>query len=180
MLVPNEKSRVVIAGIGNDPTPMGMYDAGWTTMMAYDYSQRGVDRAKELFGTTGTGSSSRDTVDLVVADATDLPLETASVDATLDKGTLGAIYITGKDIFRDSVREMGRVTATGGCVVSISTVIGPADLLGEFDNPFWENVHDGSLAFAPDGEATIDLGADFYSWKRTAVPKDITRTTWLL
>lgn len=173
MLVPDEKSRVVIAGIGNDPTPVGMYDAGWTTMMAYDYSQRGVDRAKELFGTTGTGSSSRrDTVDLVMADATDLPLETASVDATLDKGTLDAIYITGKEIFRDSVKEMGRVTATGGCVVSISRVIGPDDLLGEFDNPLWENVHDGSLAFAPDGEATIDLGAEFYSWKRTAVQYD--------
>eukprot|EP00571_Detonula_confervacea_P007393 CAMPEP_0172313088 /NCGR_PEP_ID=MMETSP1058-20130122/19359_1 /TAXON_ID=83371 /ORGANISM="Detonula confervacea, Strain CCMP 353" /LENGTH=272 /DNA_ID=CAMNT_0013026685 /DNA_START=258 /DNA_END=1073 /DNA_ORIENTATION=- len=158
MLVPDQKSHVVIAGIGNDPAPVRMYDAGWTTMMGYDYSQSGVDRARELFGV------GRDTVDLITADARKLPLDAASVGATLDKGTLDAIYITGKDIFRDSVEEMGRVTATDGCVVSISTVIGPDDLLSAFDNPLWECVHDGSLAFAPDGEATIDLGAELYSW----------------
>ena len=97
----------------------------------------------------------RDTVDFVMADTTH---------------RLRSIYITGKEIFRDSVSEMGWFTAiTGGCAVSISKVIGPDNFPGEFDNPFWENVHDGSLAFAPDGEATIDLGAEFYSWKRTAV-----------
>ncbi len=163
MLVPNHKSRVVIAGIGNDPTPIGIYDSGWKNMMAYDYSQSGVDRAKELFG------PGRENVELLTADATDLPIETASVDATLDKGTLDAIFITGKEIFLDSVKEMGRVTAPEGCVVSISRVIGD-ELLEAFDNSLWENVHDGSLSFAPDGEATIDLGAELYSWKRTNVP----------
>ena len=43
-----------------------------------------------------------------------LPLNDASVDATLDKGTLDAIYITGEDIFLDSVKEMGRVTSKDG------------------------------------------------------------------
>jgi len=164
MLVPDTSSRVVIAGIGNDPSPVQMYDAGWTNMMAYDYSRRGVDRARELF------APSRDGVELLTADATDLPLETSSVDATLDKGTLDAIFITGEEIFRRSVREMGRVTAEGGRVVSVSTVVNPDVLLGEFDTVYWENVHDGSLAFAEDGEATIDLGAELYSWKRTGVP----------
>ena len=89
-----------------------------------------------------------------------------------DKGTLDAIFITGKDIFREAVREMGRVTAAGGCVVSISRVIDPEVLFAAFDNPLWENVHDGGLAFAPDGEATIDLGAGLYSWRRTAIAFD--------
>ena len=166
MLVPDQKSRVVVAGIGNDPTPVGMYDAGWTNVLAYDYSQSGVDRAKELFNT----GRARDKVEFITADARNLPMETGSVDATLDKGTLDAIFITGKDIFQDSVKEMGRVTATGGRVICISTVIWSDDLLHAFDNTMWENVHDGSLAFALDGEATIDLGAELYSWKRTDVP----------
>lgn len=165
MLVPNQSTRVVIAGIGNDPAPVGMYDAGWMTMIGYDYSSNGVDRARELFGVNRAKG-----VDLITADARNLPLESASVGATLDKGTLDAIYITGKDIFRDSVKEMGRVTAEDGCVVSISTVIDPEELLSAFDSPLWECVHDGSLAFATEGEATIDLGAELYSWKRTFVP----------
>jgi hypothetical protein len=50
MLVPNRQSRVLVAGIGNDPTPVHMYDAGWnTTMIAYDYSEAAVQRAKDLF-----------------------------------------------------------------------------------------------------------------------------------
>ena len=165
MIVPDRTSRILIAGIGNDPTPVGMFDAGWTTMLAYDYSQGGVDRARELFG-ADRGNS----VELITADARNLPLETASVDSTLDKGTLDAIYITGEDIFLDSVKEMGRVTAAGGYVVSISRVIEPNFLLGAFDEQLWVNVHDGSLAFATDGEATIDLGAELFSWKRTAIP----------
>mmetsp|Transcript_19642 Transcript_19642/g.39827 ORF Transcript_19642/g.39827 Transcript_19642/m.39827 type:complete len:274 (+) Transcript_19642:359-1180(+) len=160
-LVPNKRDPVLIAGIGNDPAPVGMFDAGWTNMTAFDYSKEGVQRARELFG------PERDGVMLITADARDLPLPNASIDATLDKGTLDAIYITGKDVFLDSVRELGRVTAEGGVVMCISRVIWPDDLMKAFDTQLWENVHDGSLAFAPDGEATIDLGAELYSWRRT-------------
>lgn len=51
----------------------------------------------------------------------------------------------------------------------ISSVILADDLMAAFDDNYWKNIHDGNLAFAPDGEATIDLGADLYSWKRTNV-----------
>ena len=163
MLVPDKSSRVVVAGVGNDPTPVGMYDSGYTNLLAYDYSESGVDRARELFGR-------REDVELITADAADLPLDMSSVDATLDKGTLDAIYITSKETFRNSVKEMGRVTTSGGAVVTISRVIPPEELLDAFDNQLWENVNDGSLAFAPDGEATMDLGAELYSWRRTDVP----------
>jgi len=164
MLVPDPSSRVVIAGIGNDITPVNMYDDGYTNMFAYDYSEEGVNRARELFGDRCND------VELITADATNLPLDTASVDATFDKGTLDAIYITGKEIFIDSVKEMTRYTAPEGLVVSISRVIDPDVLLETFDNQYWENINDGTLSFATDGEATIDLGAELYSWKRTKVP----------
>lgn len=160
-LVPDRNARVLVAGIGNDPSPVGMYDAGWTNMTAFDYSREGVRRATDLFG------PDRNEAQLITADARDLPLEEASVDATLDKGTLDAIYITGRNVFVDSVQELGRITAEGGVVMCISRVIRPEDLMNAFDTQLWENIHDGSLAFAPDGEATIDLGAELYSWKRT-------------
>ena len=38
--------KVLIAGIGNDITPIQMYDDGWTNMIAFDYSEGGVCRAK--------------------------------------------------------------------------------------------------------------------------------------
>jgi hypothetical protein len=165
MLVPDRNSaRVLIAGIGNDPAPIHMYDAGWScNMIAFDYSDSGVKRARTLFG------DDRMNVTCITADARDLPLADGSIDATLDKGTLDAIYITGMDLFNESIKELGRVTAKEGMVVSISNVIYAEDLIDAFDSPLWECIHDGTLAFAPDGEATIDLGAELYSWKRTHV-----------
>jgi SAM-dependent methyltransferase len=160
MLVPSTDARVLIAGVGNDPTPLGLYDDGWTDLIAFDYSEAGVRRARQLAGT------SRNDMKLLVADARNLPLESGSIDAVLDKGTLDAIGIAGKDIFVDSVKELTRVTAEGGIVVCISRVMEPTEFYEAFDPSQWEMIHDGSLAFAPDGEATIDLGAGLFSWKR--------------
>jgi len=173
MLVPSKDARILIAGIGNDPAPIDMYDDGWTDIIAFDYSEAGVRRAEDLFGPSrlqlaGADKTGGGTARLLVADARDLPIPSSSIDATLDKGTLDAIHITGKEVFQDSVRELGRVTAEGGVVVCISRVIPPEDLFEAFDSKIWEMTHDGSLAFAPDGEATIDLGAELYSWKRTS------------
>lgn len=163
MLVPDQTERIMIAGIGNDPSPVAMYDDGYEDMLAFDYSEEGVERARRLFGTD------RKKARLITADARDLPLPEASIDATLDKGTLDAIYITGEDVFADSVKEITRVTAPDGIIMCISSVILPDDLMTAFDDKYWKNIHDGNLAFAPDGEATIDLGAALYSWKRTKV-----------
>ena len=173
-----EQVQVLIAGIGNDITPIQMYDDGWTNMIAFDYSESGVYRAQELFGPTrllqdddidATGSAK-----LLVADCRDLPIPTGTIDATLDKGTLDAIYITGKEVFSDSVKELTRVTATNGIIVCVSAVIPQEELLNAFQNVVggsggdccWETVLDGGLAFADSGEATIDLGANMYSFRR--------------
>ena len=165
MLVPlDSASRVLIAGIGNDKTPIDMYNAGWnSSMTAFDYSSAGIERAKQLFG------PNRNNVKLLTADARDLPLADASIDATLDKGTLDAIYISGEEVFRNSVKELTRVTATNGVVVCVSRVIYPEVLIRAFESGHWKNLLNGELAFAPDGEATIDLGAELYAWRRNDV-----------
>lgn len=164
MLVPDHNGHVLIAGIGNDPVPLEIFQEGYTKMTAFDYSQAGVDRAKLLFDESNVSSNQ---IQWLTADARDLPLADASIDATFDKGTLDAIFITGKDMFLDSVKELGRVTAKNGVVVCVSRVIEAEDLMSAFDSDTWEITHNGELAFAPDGEATIDLGADLYSWRRT-------------
>eukprot|EP00980_Cylindrotheca_fusiformis_P000769 scaffold184_cov125-Cylindrotheca_fusiformis.AAC.4 len=160
MLAGSTTNVVLVAGIGNDVTPVRMFDDGWTNMIAFDYSQSAVERARDLFG-------QQRNVTLLTADARDLPLPSAHVDAVLDKGTLDAIYIGGVDMFRDSVAELTRVTAENGVVVCVSTVIPPDDLMAAFEESgLWKNMHNGGLAFADDGEATIDLGAELYSWRR--------------
>jgi hypothetical protein len=174
---PPSSVRVLIPGIGNDPTPVEMFDAGFTDMIAFDYSEAAVERAKALFDTRRRRSTSTTSTistfvlsppTLLCADATQLPLADASIDATLDKGTLDAIWIASPTLFHDAVRELGRVTAVGGIVMCISKVVDP-DAWGEaFSSKYWETIHDGGLAFAPDGEATIDLGANLYSFRRTA------------
>jgi len=159
-LVPDTNSHVLIAGIGNDPTPIRLYDVGWKKMTAFDYSQAGVERAKSLFG------PDRGDVTIINADARNLPIEDGTVNAILDKGTLDAIYITGEHVFHESVEEFTRVTALGGVFVCVSNVILPEVLLSSFESSLWENIHDGGLAFTSDGEATIDLGAYLFSWRR--------------
>jgi len=166
MLVPKKNARVLIAGIGNDPTPIDIYDNGWRDMIAFDYSEAGLRRAEELFG------PGRDSVRLMIADARNLPIPTASIDATLDKGMLDAIYITGEESLKKSIKELIRVTAEGGVFVCLSRVMVPEELLENFEPRFWDVIHDGSMAFAPDGEATIDLGAELYSWRRTVISVD--------
>ena len=77
--------------------------------------------------------------------------------------------LPGEDAFVDSVKEITRITAPDGILMCISSVILADDLMAAFDDNYWKNIHSGNLAFASDGEATIDLGADLYSWKRTNV-----------
>lgn len=157
-----EDIQVLVAGIGNDLAPVELYDDGWTNMIAFDYSQAGVDRARELFG------ESRSKAVLLQADARKLSLEDGAVDVVFDKGTLDAIYITGEQDFQDSVKELTRVTGINGVFVCISAVIPPETLLEAFSesSSYWDTILDGGLAFAPDGEATIDLGAQLYAFRR--------------
>lgn len=185
--ITKEQIQVLIAGIGNDITPIQMYDDGWTNMIAFDYSESGVFRARELFGPNrlvqndnvhATNNNNHDTQStnggggarLLLADCRELPIPTSTIDATLDKGTLDAIYITGKQVFVDSVKELTRVTAVDGMIVCVSAVIPQEELLDAFQSNegggSWETVMDGGLAFADSGEATIDLGANLYAFRR--------------
>lgn len=170
--VPDQSQGVLVVGCGNDLAPVSMFDEGWCQVTAFDYSAAGIDRMRLLFGDRRMSTG---TVTLLQADARALPLPDASFDAALDKGSLDAIFISGEECFRAAVAELTRVTRDHGCVVSLSRVVPPELLRGAFaaggaggggGDCAWEELRDGSLAFAPDGEATIDLGANLFVWRR--------------
>ena len=81
---------MLVPGIGNDGAIVGLWDAGWHSVTAFDYSEDAVTRARTLFGDRN--------IELLSADATKMPFANDSFDAVLDKGVMDAINIAGMGI----------------------------------------------------------------------------------
>ena len=77
---------MLVPGVGNDPAILGLWDAGWQSVTAFDYSEDAVKRARAIFG-------DRD-IKLLCADSRELPFQTDEFDAVLDKGVLDAVGIS--------------------------------------------------------------------------------------
>ena len=163
-LVPDRAARVLVPGVGSDPAAPAMFDAGWRHLTCFDYSAGGVSRARSLFA-----AEPRPGVVLLCADARALPLPDAAFDAALDKGTLDAIFLSDREggALSAACAELSRVVAPGGLVLSLARVVPPASLLAAFESEqCWETLIDGELHFAESGEASIDLGAPLFAWRR--------------
>lgn len=169
--------RVLVPGVGVDGAVAELFDAGWRDLAAFDYSADAVERARTLFGDR--------TIELCCADATALPYADASFDAVLDKGTLDAIGIGGDERLRAAVAELARTVAAGGVVVSISRALEGAELLSAFEplrgepappvetwheERQWEVLRNGELHIAETGEASVDLAAGLFAWRRLSSP----------
>ena len=162
-LVPDESVRLLVPGVGNDAAIVDMYDAGYATMTAFDYSAAAVERAVELFGPDRAGAT------LLCADATDLPFGAASFDACFDKGTLDAIGIAGSEALAAAAGQLWRALVPGGVVVSVSRALEPEAIRAAFDGSDgrrWEELRDGGLHIAEGGEVSTDLAAGLYAWRR--------------
>ena len=157
-LVPDASARVLLPGVGNDATVVGMYDAGYTYLTAFDYSAAAVTRAAALF-------ENRD-IELACADATALPYADDTFDAVLDKGALDAIGIHSNVALRDATSELARCVVAGGVVVSVSRALEEQTILSAFEPEMWEVEHDGGIYIAEGGEASNDLAASLYVWRR--------------
>ena len=157
-LVPSCAARVLMPGVGSDATVRDLYDAGWRDVAAFDYSAAGVERAAALYGDRR--------IDLRCCDATQLPYESSSFDAVLDKGTLDAIGIASTEALHASALELGRTVVAGGIVVSVSRALEARVMLGAFDTLQWELLRDGEIHVAETGEVTTDLAASLYAWRR--------------
>jgi len=152
--VPDKSSRVLVPGVGNDPTLLDLYGAGYKDITAFDYSASAVERQGELL--EYDPPAARDVV-LRVRDARELDEEWGgSFDAVLEKGALDAIYLSGDGNVERAAGELRRVLRPGGICVSVSGVV-PEELRREiFPIEEWEWLRDGS----------DDLKAGCFVWKK--------------
>ena len=136
--------NVLVPACGNDPLLLDLLGAGYRRMTAYDYSEGGVDRQRELLEYLPMGSD-LDCVELRVEDARNLPEEwEGSFDLVIEKGALDAIYLSGDGNFEQSAEELARVVKAGGICISASGVV-PAELRREgFGEDEWEWLRDGA------------------------------------
>ena len=182
--------RILLPGIGNDSSMVEMYDDGYTHLTAFDYAQAGMDNAHQFFGKErlledGGGRKNRidntqsheiheHGVDLLVADARELPFQSNTFDAVLEKGTLDAIYLSGgkdKELaskYLDmAVGELSRVVCSGGIVFSITAACTDAvEAAFQSRNNEFETLRDGSFFMTEDGYASNNIDATVFAWQR--------------
>ena len=175
--------KVLLPGIGNDSSMANMYDDGYTHLTAFDYAEEGIACAKKFFGSRWlvegryNNQNNRkhvDGVDLHVADARNLPFDSDTFDAVLEKGTLDAVYLSGgkdKEIASEhlnmAIKELSRVVRQGGVVMSISAAC--ADSIQSAFNCLtteWEVIKDGGFYITEDGYASNNVDATIFAWKK--------------
>lgn len=190
-MVPDTGARVLVPGVGNDDAAVGLFDAGFHRLCAFDYAPEGVERARELLGDDRLSSGE---VDLRIADCRALPFADGEFDAVFEKGTLDAVFLSGgkdKKLAQEqldlSVQELARTVRRGGVVLSVST---PAtrqineafnscrdsvgsrrqgrDGGGDVEQPSsWRQLLDGDVFVTDEGFASINVDATIMAWERT-------------
>jgi len=167
-LVPDKSSKMLVPGVGNDGALVGMYDSGFTHLTAFDYAPQGVACIEKLMDYRKKG------VQLLVADARDLPFDDNTYDAALDKGTLDAIYLSGgknKDRSQKHLQmandELARVIRPGGVVVSVSAAcIDAVQASFETRPSLWKVLRDGSTYITEDGYASNNVDGTILAYER--------------
>ena len=135
---------ILIPGCGNDPLLLDLYNAGYRSLTAFDYSSGAIDRQRELLEYLPMGSDI-DKIHLSVQDARSLPKEwDESFDIIIEKGALDAIYLSGDGNFEQSVKEFERVIKTDSICISCSGVVPEEIRRDGFGTNEWEWLRDGS------------------------------------
>jgi len=173
-LVPDQQSKVLIAGVGNDPCLVSMYDTGWRNIHAFDYAPQGVQLVTELMGPERLVPKGK--AQLQVADARDLKdkFHDGQFDAIFEKGTFDAIFLSGgpdsqrrlKNLAM-AIQEMQRVLKPGGLILSI-TSIAIEPIFNVFANsPSWEIMRDSREVYLTDsGFASNNVDATMFAFHK--------------
>jgi len=142
--IEKQQLSILVPGCGNDPLLLDLYNAGYHTLAAFDYSSSAIERQHELFEYLPMGSH-LENVNLTVEDARSLPQEwSEQFDVILEKGALDAIYLSGNGSFERSVTEFARVIKPGGHCISASGVVPEKLRRDRFGKDKWEWLRDGS------------------------------------
>ncbi len=135
--------KVLVPGVGNDPTVLDLYAFGYQDITAFDYSSDAIERQEELLS---YNSQAMDDITLLVRDGRQLDdAWTDTFDIIFEKGALDAIYLSGPESgnVERAVEELSRVLKPGGYFMSVSGVV-PENLRREMIQDEWEWIRDGS------------------------------------
>jgi SAM-dependent methyltransferase len=136
---------ILIPGCGNDPLLLDLYNAGYQSLTAFDYSEGAIERQRALLEYLPAGSNTNNNIELRVEDARSLPKEwEESYDVIVEKGALDAIYLSGDGNFEASVQEFLRCLKVGGVCMSFSGVVPEEVRQKGFNKSDWEWLRDGS------------------------------------
>ncbi len=154
-----EDLSILIPGCGNDPLLLDLYNSGFRSLTAFDYSPVAIDRQRDLLEYLPKNvSGNRDSIRLSVLDARNLPLEwTGEFDVIMEKGALDAIYLSGDGNFEKAVGELTRVVKKGGICVSVSGVV---------EAGLREKTFGGGEAWDCLRDGCYDLKAGCFVWRR--------------
>lgn len=123
--LPARDARILLVGSGNSTLPMQMADAGYSRLVASDYSAPVVERMAARTAASHPGIEWR------VADMTDLrDVPAGAFDAVIDKAAMDAILADGGDAWEPPsellataervVAETARVLAPGGAYLQLT------------------------------------------------------------
>lgn len=105
-------ARVLELGAGAGRVSVGMAKAGWTDLLATDFSPAMVEAARAVVESAGVG----DRVRCEVADATALPYPTGAFDAVVFAFN-GLLMIPGPGRREQAMREVARALRPGGVFI---------------------------------------------------------------
>jgi SAM-dependent methyltransferase len=164
-------SKVLIPGVGIDSILTDMYDAGYEQLAAFDYAPESIAHCQHMLGADRT-------VDLRTADCRDLPYDSESFDAVIDKGTLDAVFLAGDDpderldSLTRAISELARVLTPGGIFWSLSGIcVEPLQSVAIWtDSDCWEALTptDGSLYTTADGYTSNNVDGTLLVWRKLA------------
>lgn len=178
-----QQQHVLVPGVGNDALLRDMYDSGYKYITAFDYASAGIECQKHLLGSRIRNNNDDDddadsnNINLVVADARNLPFFNSTFDSVIDKGTLDAIYLSGgidkvlgQKHLNMAVSELARVLKPGGIALSISAACVDAvqSSFQESTNTdnVWKQIHDGSFYITDDGYTSNNIDGTLLAWER--------------
>ena len=189
------EDRILLPGVGNDESVIGMYDDGYKYLTAMDYAPEGIERCRDMLGqkrllvdaSAEISPSLAGNIDdlsrqkmkgvrLLVADARDLQgcIVYGSYGGIVEKGALDAIFLSGGDDkaksvqnLRLAIQELGQCIKVGGIFMSIAGVV-DRQIQQIFDElSEWEClVRQDDLFTTEEGYTSNNIDGSLMVWKR--------------
>ena len=140
--VTKKESCVLIPGIGNDSILIDLLKDGYSRLIATDYSEHAIERQRDLLWFE---TYPEESVELYTMDCRKMEPEWSDrFDATIEKGALDAIYLSGDGNLELAVAEIERVLRPGGILISVSGVVPEEVRRHVFSASNWIWIQDGS------------------------------------